>query len=1050
MTKPYTIYRSSAGSGKTRTLAKEYIKLALRFQADYYKHILAVTFANKASQEMKERILLYLREFAIGKENNLTPEILSELNFSPDQLKQRSEAVLASILHHYSQFAISTIDSFFQRVIRSFTREAGLLGNFRLEVDNDVVMEEVIKDLLDELGTNEQLTRWVVRFAREQLAEGDSWNIYFSLLKFSTEIFKEDFKAIQHSLLQSADHNLYNDILTTLRREETSFLAAMQSMAKAAMQIVEANGITKDDFSYGDLGTAFAYFSVFASGNYQKVGKRIRDAATDVRSWAKKGRNYQRLLTLAESQLQAILVNMLAYHDAHYPRYKSSVEIQKNFYAFALISDISRKLQSYKQENNIMLLSDAPQFLNGVINNSDTPFVYEKVGSFFRNYLIDEFQDTSSLQWLNFFPLVKDAGDQNYRSLLVGDVKQSIYRWRGGDLTLLQHKVPHQLAPERTAIFPLNTNYRSAGNIVNFNNKFFAKCSELIKERLQASLPEEVFADVQQQLSNFPDQGFVDVQFLEGDDDEGWTDKALAQLPGWLEQLQDKGASLKDIAILVRTNRHGQHIANYLLQFRSSPAAKPGYRYEVVSNESLRLDAAKSVSIIVSAMMYLNNTNDAVARGQLAYELASDRLTTDVIFTAAGKNVLSEVFPEEFLLQYHHYKRLSLFELVEELIRVFHLGESGEEMAYLQAFQDLVLEFSFREKTDIDAFLQWWELNKEKKSIQVSASVDAVNIITIHKAKGLQFKFVIIPFCDWKLDHDVQPLMWVTAEEKPLSDLGPLAIKYSSSLSDTFFQNHYKEEHIKVHVDNLNILYVAFTRAEEGLIVMAPTPGKEFRSVADLVYESLSGNGLNGWRYQLGKLGLLQSRSNTNAIEAVRLQRYPSSDWRSKLVIKRQGNEYFRTAPTTQRTKINRGILLHSVLSRIHYKSETEQALEAYFLTNAISEEDQRNVRMQITQIMQHKLMGTWFSKEWRVKTEVPILLPRGGTHRLDRVMFQHNRTVIIDYKTGERKDEDRQQLEVYAAVLTQMGYINVEAWLLYLGDMTVVEVVSKSSLSLF
>ncbi|HEY5826330.1 MAG TPA: UvrD-helicase domain-containing protein [Cyclobacteriaceae bacterium] len=1056
MSKAFTIYRSSAGSGKTRTLAKEYIKLALRWQPEYYRHILAVTFANKATQEMKERILLYLDQFARGEKNNLSEEVKLELGITDAQLKEKSSDVLSSLLHHYSQFSISTIDSFFQRVIRSFTREAGLLGNFRLEVDNDLVMDEVIGELMDELGPgNKQLTDWVIQFSRDRLTEGENWNITYALKSFSQEIFKEQFKEVEEQILKPDENGqVFQNILNTLSKEVGVFENFMKGHAQRALDSLSRNGLSAEDFNYKDQGTAFKYFQEFARGKYFSAdGSRIQSAALSSLDWpAKKGFNYQKLKDLAERELIAILKEMIDYDAKYYERYKSAIEVLKNFYAFGLISDITRKLKAYKQENNLMLLSDAPQFLNGIINNSDTPFIYEKVGSFFKNYLIDEFQDTSSFQWQNFLPLLKEAGDQGQKSLIVGDVKQSIYRWRGGDLSLLQTDVAAKFGSDQIEVLPLNTNYRSAGKVVEFNNNLFNKAATLVQQLTEQPLPTEVFGDVEQKISRFPDRGYVHVKFLEkeeGDDD--WQEQALRELPFWIEQLQDKGASLKDIAILVRTNKEGQRIANYLLQFRSSADAKPDYKYEVVSNESLRLDTSRSVSLLINAMMYLNNRNDAIARGQLAFEIARDGDLAK-IFAAAGKNNLAEIFPPEFLLNYHHFKRLSLFELTEELIRIFKLGETDEELAYLQAFQDLILEFSARDKTDLTSFLEWWELYKDKKSIQVSASVDAINIITIHKAKGLQYKFVLVPFCNWKLNHEINPLMWVESDKQPFQSLGHLAVRYSGSLEKTYFKEDFEKEFTKAHLDNLNVLYVAFTRAEEGLIVFAPKPyAEKLTTTGDLLFKVLQQvEGFNREEYTSGTLELLHPTNNENDFNTFVLDRYPSYDWRNKLVIKREGTEYFESDLSEKRTKINRGILVHTVLSRIHYKNQMEDALRDFFLSHALPEEDQKAVEEQVAQILQHKQAGAWFAKEWEVKTESTILLPGQMQQRIDRIMFSPKRTVIIDYKTGERKEKDRRQMEGYASVLAQMGYPNVEAYLLYLKEMVVEEVVSKSNLSLF
>ncbi len=1068
VTKPFHIYRSSAGSGKTRTLAKEYIKLALSGKPDYYRFILAVTFANQATLEMKERIMRYLDDFAKGKANDLGKEIKSELVLTDAQLIAKSKELQSTILHHYSQFAISTIDAFFQKVIRSFTREAGLLGNFRLEVDHELVLDEVIAELMDELGTNEQLTRWVVEFSRNRLLEGENWNITEALKGFSKEIFNENFKVIEDDILKPFEKkkNPYHDYLVILRSEVDAFMNFMKSRAKTALQILERNSITVEDFNYGNSGTPLKYFEMFAQEEYCEVKPRLQERLEDATSWPKKkGPNYNRLLSLTNNELMPILQEMVNYDEKNFKKFNSAKLVLKNFYSFGLLADITRKLKDYKEENNLMLLSDAPKFLNGVINDSDTPFIYEKVGSFFKNYLIDEFQDTSGYQWKNFLPLLKDSLDQNQSNLIVGDVKQSIYRWRGGDLQLLQSEVEEEIGKSRTEVTPLDTNYRSAENIVTFNNTLFQRASAIVSEVLEQPLPEQAFFDVHQKPFKFLGKGYVRINFMErGEDEESWDEQAMRQLPYLIEELQDKKVALKDIAIIVRKNAEGQRIATYLLQYKNSGEAKPGYRYDVVSRESLRLDTAASVNLLLSALKYLNNPSDAIVRGQLAFEVSKGE-QLESIFYDAGKNNLHSILPDEFLHYNTWLNKLSIFELTEELIRIFKLGEEPKELAYLQAFQDTVLEFAAQEKNDVASFLLWWDNNKAKKdkSIKVAGNIDAVNILTIHGSKGLQFKYVIIPFCQWKLNHEQPPLLWTASSEKPFDTLGHLAVRYSSSLDRSLFQEDYQHELIKAHLDNLNLLYVAFTRAEEGLIISASKPKeknlenakqkKKLGTVGDLLYECVSREKfynpeLN--QYEVGTLEKLDTAQNREEYEPTTLYKYASYDWRKKLVIKKKGAEYFLPTVTDKRIKINYGIALHSALAKIHYATQVKEVLHELHSSNELAKEEMDVISATLENMMKHPVIGKWFGKEWSVKTEATVLMPGARQSRIDRVMMSAKRTVIVDYKTGEKKDVDRKQVEEYAGILSRMGYAYVEAYLLYLEELEVVEVMSKSNLSLF
>lgn len=1057
LTKTFHIYRSSAGSGKTRTLAKRYILLALSRQPEYFRFILAVTFANKATQEMKSRILEYLDDFAKGRLNNLSGEIKSELRIDDATLQSKSREVLSHILHRYSQFSISTIDAFFQRVIRSFTREAGLMGNFRLEVDNDYVLDEVIAALMDDLGpARPDLTNWVVQFSRDRLNEGENWNVENALKSFSKEIFKEQFKAVEDKILRS--DNILEDnrkMLAFLQAEENKYMTFMRSKAQQAMKVLDDHNIKVNDFSYGDSGTIYSYLRDFSLGKYKSPdGKRIESSLLGTSDWFGKKPNSPKLKAIADAYIFPLVREMAEYDRQNVVVYRTAREVSKNFYAFGLLTDITQKLKNYREENNIMMLADASKFLNGVINNSDTPFVYEKVGSYFRNYLIDEFQDTSLYQWRNFTPLLREAGDQGHFNLIVGDVKQSIYRWRSGDLEILQKHVVRDFGPDRIEIIPLDTNFRSAGNIVDFNNKLFTSAALRISQAVGSELPVEVFSEAEQKKSRWHDGGFIRMKFLErSEEDEGWEDQAMRMIPGWMEELQDKGAKLKDIAILVRKNDEGQRIASYLLNFRNTSEARPGYKYEVVSNESLRLDTSLSVNVIISALQFLKNPEDKVARGQLAYELASNP-ADDLFLKAGSKMGLSGILPDELLAKMKYFKKLSLFELIEELIKIFRLGEKEEELAYLQAFQDQVLEFSARERTDINSFLEWWEMYKAKKSIKVSSSIEAANIITIHGSKGLQYRYVIIPFCNWKLNHEFPEYMWIAPQHEPFSQLGALVVRYNTELQKTQFSKEYNEEYTKAFLDNLNLLYVAFTRAEWGLIVSGPLsrPGR-LSHVGDVVQQVLAESyplQFNGIDFQIGDVTAMPEQPEGSPMVEMKLDHYRSTDWREKLVIKREGAEFFEETVSEKRSKINRGILIHTVLSRIAYKADADEKLETFFLEHALPTEDAEAVRRDVYAVLDHSFMGNWFTKEWKIKAEALVLLPGGSQKRIDRIMLGKNRTVIVDYKTGEKKQADKAQVEIYANVLAQMGYPNVQAFLVYLKDMKVEEVISKSNLSLF
>ena len=1026
---------------------------------------------------MKDRILAYLDAFAKAQPTELAEELKTELSLDDQTFQQYSQAAQAAILHQYAQFSISTIDAFFQKVIRSFTRESGLIGDYRLEVEHDAVLEAVIDNLIDELGSNKELTEWVVEFAKENLENERAWDVRYSLIEFAREIFREEFKAIEDEVnLATTQPGFFKNLKNQLWSAKNLFLSRASKPAQEALAVIQSNGWSADDFSYGKNSGLITFFTLYAGEkNLNKFIKppsdRIRTYFTQAANWPnKKSPRAVAIARVAQEKLVPAIISILDAYDKHFTSALSAEMVLKNLYVFGLIADIARKLKEFKDENNLMLLADAPKFLNGVIQDSDTPFIYEKVGSFYRNYLIDEFQDTSGMQWKNFQPLITNSLDQGYPGLVVGDVKQAIYRWRGGDLNLLQREIVSYVGEARVEVKELDRNFRSATQVINFNNALFKSASVIVSTETGAAIPLEAYVDVAQKTFR-EDEGFVQIQFLRepvpeeeeiqtSDESEAasapskWSALALEQLPLTLEELQQKGVALKDIAILVRKNDEGQRIAAHLLQHANSGKGKPGCRYDVVSNESLRIDGASSVNLLLGAMRYLLNAEDAIARAQLGYEFSRlhepDRELT-MVFAVANQSIFENNLPESFTEQKPFLKKLPLIELTETLIDIFKLGKQQGELVYLQAFQDLVLEFYNRERNDLGAFLEWWEDNRHKKSVQISGDVNAVQILTIHKSKGLQFRYVIIPFCAWGLDHDnwQAPNLWVKSDQPPFANAGYLPVKYSKILEQTFFSEFYKEEHTRSYLDNLNLLYVAFTRAEQGLIVTAPHPdlrGSK-NTVAGLLYDSIrvSEDLKKYWNEPeaILKTGDWQTEKQVEQEHAdyLSLSEYIASPWRDKLVIRQTGATYFEEIDNEQRAKINYGIHMHAVLSRVTYADEIEAALDQILFEGLITEKEKTSLKDQLNELFSLNEVSSWFSREWKVATEIPVLLPGGGENRLDRLIYKDKKAIVIDFKTGEQKKDDNKQVLEYIEVLRKMNFLEVEGFLLYLGDKQVVQV---------
>ncbi|MBX2962224.1 MAG: UvrD-helicase domain-containing protein [Cyclobacteriaceae bacterium] len=1057
--KPLVIYRSSAGSGKTRTLAKEYLKLALKHRSGYFRHVLAVTFTNKATQEMKERIVRYLNDFIDGRENSLENELKRELGQSDSEFKENCNELRAQILHQYSQFSISTIDAFFQKVIRSFTREAGLSGDYRLEVENEAVLEEVVNNLIDDIGEDKDLKRWMVDFATKNLESDKPWDVRRGLIDFSKEILRDDFKLIEKEFTKkTSDKKFLNGLLDQFKAIRHSFISTIKKKAAEGFQLIVDSGFDVTDFKYQG-GAGYKFFKdkidLTRIKDFKEPGVQVAEYLTDAANWpAPKSNRKNELFKLASSHLLPLRDEILNYREQNYARALSAEVVLENFYAFGLIADISKKLQEYKAENNMMLLADAPQFLQELIGDSDAPFIYEKTGSFFKNYLIDEFQDTSNLQWRNFVPLINESLSSNNRNVIVGDVKQAIYRWRGGDLTLLQERLEQQIGEDRVAHVNLSDNYRSAANIISFNNQLFKTASQFVSQETGTALAQSAYEDVDQQIKR-EHKGLVDIQFIENEKELKWKEQAKEQLVRTLEEWQEAGVKLKDIAILVRTNADGQELVAHLLKYKNSEEAKSTCKYDVISNESLRIDGAASVNLVLAAMRYLNNHLDVVARAELAYEFVrihQSGMALSDVFSVTNEAVFESFLPQEFTQQKLSLRKLPLFEMTEMLIRIFRLSDQEKELAYLQAFQDIVLNFYSRERNDLQAFLEWWEENKDsdKTSVKTSGSIDAAEILTIHKSKGLQFKYVIIPFCSWTLDHQgfKQPNLWVQADTPMFKDAGYLSVKYSKTLTDTVFDSYYHQERTQIFLDNVNILYVALTRAELGMKIFAPS-GKLTRisDVSDLLQHCIITNNqlTANWdkaslRWKVGSLEPVSTVSDANheEITPISLKHYPVSRWRDKLVIRQAGKTYF---DSDKEEKVKYGIHLHSVLSYIKTKGDVDAALQRAVQEGLLTTAEIGPVKVELEELFKAPLVSSWFDEGWEVRTEVPVILPGGEESRFDRLLLNDNKAVVIDFKTGAPSNANHHQVLAYMDILRNMNFTVVEGYVLYVRTGEVVEV---------
>jgi ATP-dependent exoDNAse (exonuclease V) beta subunit len=1078
----FTVYKSSAGSGKTFTLTREYLKLAFQ-NADHFKKILAVTFTNKATQEMKERIIHNLYEFSKSEPSVMSEQLKSSLGFTDQVLQKKSHQLLVSILHNYSRFSVQTIDRFFQNVMRSFARELSLQGDGELLLNTEEVRQSVLDLLMEDISEpqNAALRSWLLDFSINKLEEKGKWDVRRDILSFTQELMKDDFKIIEKALnVAISDYTHLKDFKDKLNKIVAQFENGLDKISREALLLIESKGLSFDDFS-GKGSSAPNFFNKISKEkrNYDlsdlvnKTVARAIDSGGESMA-TKTSEKRAAIIQLAEGGLIDYFHHGISYIQNQLPAYRSAENILRNIYLLGITWQFNHRMQEYKKEEGIQFLSDTTQFLNEIIGTdpAESPFVYEKMGSFYEHFLMDEFQDTSTLQWQNFRPLIENSLAEGHENLVVGDVKQSIYRWRGGDWRLLLKQLKEDIPAGFYQENELTHNFRSKPNVIDFNNNLFSELPNLVRsyalnKSTAFSLDYEHFLDdlaeaykevVQNKKKDYPYGGFVEIQFFENAENEAgekisWNEQALAKFVSDLELLQDAGINLQEVGILIRKKSEGIQIQDYLENYKiENPAKAVRYQYNIISDETLMLSGAHIVNFLLNCFQYLY-TGDKIALAQIKFYYRRIINGKDVpIHEIVKFDGSDEYLPDKFLNSQKELVSLSLLEMSEQLIQIFKLKEIQQEKAYLSAFQDVLLDFG--NKGGIPDFLEWWEQNQQSYAIKLQSGQNAARMMTIHKAKGLEFRICMIPLLDWTLIPAgvMAPILWVKTEGTQFSEVPYLPVKQTSSLKDSLFADSYWEEEVKSYLDNMNLLYVALTRAGDALIVNTAANAKG--SYISNLLQEFSENQVDNWDVDLQKLTvgdtsdftsiaeeaeLDKKKKEISSLKSVDLSFYESHNWQDRLQIK-HSNSLLNDESGLSRTDF--GIYVHDLLASLNTLDELPILLEKLKADKMLNDEDFAKVEKNVKDNLQtgSKLLH-WFDTDWEVKTEVPVLLPDGSLIRLDRVLIKNNDAQILDFKTGQKVDKDNKQLNFYKNTLKKMGYNKVTAHLAYLNPLEIVEV---------
>mgnify|MGYP000378971870 FL=1 len=1063
------VYKASAGSGKTFTLAVEYIKhLILNPRA--YRQILAVTFTNKATAEMKERILqqlygIWVSDPASEPYLNRIREDLQWKNLSEDDIRLAAGTALQYMLHDYSRFRVETIDSFFQSVMRNLARELELSPNLNIELNNTEVLSDAVDSLIEKLTPSSPVLAWLLDYINERIADDKRWNVSNEIKRFGWNIFDESYieqgEGLRQQLKAPNTIKLYRN---ELREMETEALEQMKGFYDQFIGELEAYALTPEDLKGGARGIG-SYFRKLRDGRLSDkdtVNATLKNSLDDAKNWATKtSAQKNEIIRLAETSLLPLLQDAETFRPRNNKIVNSCRLSLQHLNKLQLLAHIDEEVRELNREHNRFLLSDTNALLHNLVRDGDSSFVFEKIGANIRNVMIDEFQDTSRMQWDNFKILLLEGLSQGADSLIVGDVKQSIYRWRNGDWGILNALGTKDASfPFPVRVETLKTNRRSETNVIRFNNNLFTAAVEYLNMLHLKELQEDchplqrAYADVAQESPRTEAKGYIKATFLEPDEEHDYTELTILSLGEEVQRLLEAGVKLNDITILVRKNKNIPPIADYF---------DKTLHLSVVSDEAFRLDASQAICMLIDALRYLSNPEDKVACASLMMNYESGIKKQggdwDSLLTAKPE----EALPEAFVTGMETLRLMPLYELLEELFSLFKMKRIEEQDAYLFSFFDAVTEYLQNNSSDLDAFIRYWNETLCNKTIP-SGEMDGIRILSIHKSKGLEFHTVLIPFCDWKLENETNnQLIWCSPTEAPFSTLDIVPVNYSSTMAESVYRQNYLDERLQLWVDNLNLLYVAFTRAGKNLIFWCKKGQKGTMSglLANALPQVAAREGDENWDeeepYESGELCPSKyTETDGHLPEARKVSANRLAQKPDKLPVHmesmrhdiefRQSN---RSADFIQGVDeeesdnrfINRGRLLHTLFSAIETEEDIDNAIDQLVFEGIIGKpETEESIRELTHHAFSLPQVQDWYSGNWHLFNECDIIWQERGelhTRRPDRVMMRGNEIVVIDFKFGKQNKKYNKQVQGYMQLLTRMGYLkeNIKGYLWYVEE---------------
>jgi ATP-dependent exoDNAse (exonuclease V) beta subunit len=1043
---PFIIYNASAGSGKTYTLVKDYLRILLNTNhKEAYKQILAVTFTNKAVAEMKARIIQNLNAFAFDEESTSAPmfvELAEDLKLHPAQLQQKAKEVLKSILHNYAFFEVATIDKFTHSVIRTFAYDLKLPLNFEVELDTDALLNEAVDQLISKAGESKLISDVLIEFALEKADDDKSWDIAFDLNKIAKLLLNENqvphLRKLKHKTLED-----FSELKILLKAKIKTTSDKLANAGKAVLELINSAGLEFDDFLRKTLPNHFQKIADNDFDEKRLYGNKLAEALEN-------GTIYKKALDARKAATIDSLLPQLneVYHNCKANVYELSFlrNFYKNATPLSVLNAIQHELEIIKEEQNLLLISEFNTLISETIKDEPAPFIYERLGEKYKHYFIDEFQDTSIMQWENLIPLISnklqtEALEGKGGSLtIVGDAKQSIYRWRGGKAEQfigLNHEVDPFLVGKEKVELPRN--YRSYDEIINFNNGFFQHIAKFFHQEKYA----DIYKHGSSQLTNDKKGGCVSFDFIEAKTVEEEFEIIPEKVILKIQELLEKGFQYKDICVLTRRKSEGIAIADIL----------SAHQIPIISSETLLISRSREVQFINDVLrLAIQPKNNEVKLHLLNY-LATEKLhisqTHNFLKThvALAPEALFKALTE-FNFDFTYFLQLSLYEAVEYCIRAFQLTDKSD--AYLQFFLDFVLEYTQKKQLGFAGFLEHWEKKQKHLSIVASGSENAVQIMTIHKAKGLEFPVVIFPFANTDIYKEIEPKLWFPIAKDDFNGFEEAYLNLNSTIQEygKIGEQLYLERQSQLELDNFNILYVAFTRAVQQLHVitkkeMDRNGNERLQTFSGLFINYLKEN--NRWNDELTYSVFGDSEENlAKANNSVKVHTIIQEQFISTAkedhdlhLLTKQGLLW----DTSQEEAIEKGNLIHDVLAQIKYPSDIDFVLDEYISKGIIDEQQREKLSKSINRVVNHVEIAPYFDPNNTVYNEKDIISKAGKIMRPDRIVVNtNNETTIIDYKTGMHNPFYVEQVYEYADTLVEMDFKVVHKILLYINEEIIIK----------